>query len=195
MIANLSEGVAAFTSNAYLVTGERTVLVDAGANYDVVSAVREHVDDLDGVVLTHTHDDHVENVPALREAFGVETWGFDPGREHVDHGIADGGTVTLGEHDYEALHTPGHKEDHLVFLSRAAGVGFVGDLVFAGGSFGRTDLEEGDSRKLVESIERLTAFLDDRGTAIDVCYAGHGPAIDGPIDGVEASLRAARFAR
>ncbi|GGM76531.1 glyoxylase-like metal-dependent hydrolase (beta-lactamase superfamily II) [Halarchaeum rubridurum] len=193
MITNCSAGVSAFTCNAYLVTGERTVLVDAGANYDVVSAVREHVADLDAVVLTHTHPDHVENVPALREAFGVETWGFDPEREHVDHAIADGASVTLGDHAYDALHTPGHKDDHLVFLSRAAGVGFVGDLVFAGGSFGRTDLEEGDAGALVESIERLDAALD--GAGIGTLHAGHGPEIDDPRDGVAASLRAARFAR
>ncbi|GAA0302590.1 MBL fold metallo-hydrolase [Halarchaeum salinum] len=193
MITNCSAGVAAFTANVFLVTGERTVLVDAGANYDVVSAVREHVDDLDAVVLTHTHPDHVENVPALREAFGIETWGFDPAREHVDHGIADGGTVQLGDHDYEALHTPGHKDDHLVLLSSAAGVGFAGDLVFAGGSFGRTDLEEGDASALVESIERLHAALDGRG--IETLYTGHGPTIDDPVADVASSLRAARFAR
>ncbi|GGN20101.1 MBL fold metallo-hydrolase [Halarchaeum nitratireducens] len=193
MITNCSAGVSAFTANAYLVTGERTVLIDAGANYDVASAVREHVDGLDAVVLTHTHSDHVENVPALREAFGVETWGFDPGHERVDHGIADAESVTIGDHEYDALHTPGHRDDHLVFCSRTAGVGFVGDLVFAGGSFGRTDLEEGDAERLVESVERLRAALDDG--EVETLYAGHGPAIDDPIDGVAASLRAARFAR
>jgi len=193
MITNCSAGVSAFTANAYLVTGERTVLIDAGANYDVASAVREHVDGLDAVVLTHTHPDHVKNVSALREAFGVETWGFDPEHEHVDYGIADAESVVLGDHEYDALHTPGHKDDHLVFLSDTAGVGFVGDLVFAGGSFGRTDLEEGDAKRLVESIERLHDALD--GAGVETLYTGHGPAIDDALDGVAASLQAARFAR
>ncbi|WP_435096390.1 MBL fold metallo-hydrolase [Halarchaeum sp. P4] len=190
MVSNLSHGIEAFTSNVFLVTGDRTVLVDAGANYDVVSATREHTETLDAVVLTHTHDDHVENVPALREAFDVETWGFDAEREHVDHEIGDGDSVRLGDHSYEALHTPGHKDDHLVFHSPAAGVGFVGDLVFANGAFGRTDLAEGDARKLVESIERLQNALDE---SIDVLHTGHGPAIEAPLAGVESSLRAARF--
>lgn len=189
-VRNLSRGRDVFTSNAFLVPGERTVLVDAGANYDVVAAVREHVETLDAVVLTHTHDDHVANVPALRDAFDVETWGFDADHEHVDHAIADGDTLTVGDHSYEALHTPGHKDDHLVFRSPAAGVAFVGDLVFANGSFGRTDLAEGDSRALVESVERLLDALDE---ADDVLHTGHGPAIEDPLAGVEASLRAARF--
>jgi len=43
MVTNLSAGVDAFTSNAFLVPGERPVLVDTGANYDVVSRIRRHV--------------------------------------------------------------------------------------------------------------------------------------------------------
>lgn len=187
-VTNLSRGVDAFTANAYLVTGERTALVDAGANYDVVAAVRERVETLDAVVLTHTHEDHVANVPALREAFGVETWGFDPGNEHVDHAVADEETVRLGDATYEALHTPGHRDDHLVFVG--PDVGFVGDLVFANGAFGRTDLDEGDGDALIESVERLDNALPE---GIDRLYAGHGPAIEDPAGGVAASLRAARF--
>lgn len=208
MIANLSASVDAFTANAFLVSGERTVLVDAGANFDVVAAVRERAADLDAVVLTHTHEDHVGNVPALREAFDVETWGFDAGSEHVDHAIADGERVRIGDDDYEALHTPGHKGDHLVFhaadqreaANGASGEGrpeshanasFVGDLVFAGGAFGRTDLAEGDRAALCRSIERLRGVLS---ASDDVLYAGHGPAITDPQAAVAESLRAARSA-
>lgn len=188
MIRNLSEGVEAFTSNVFLATGERTVLVDAGSDYDVARAVREHVDSLDAVVLTHTHPDHVENVPALRDAFDVETWGFDPEHAAVDNAIADEETVRIGDDDYTALHTPGHRDDHLVFVSPTTA--FVGDLVFANGAFGRTDLPQGDSRALVESVERLRDAIDED---VETCYTGHGPALDDPLPQVEASLRAARF--
>jgi len=189
MIANLSRGVAGFTSNVFLCTGDRTVLVDTGSNYDVVTAVREHVGTLDAVVLTHAHPDHVANVQALREAFDVETWGFDDGSEHVDHAVGDGERVRIGDHAYEALHTPGHAVDHLVFCAADAGTAFVGDLVFANGAFGRTDFDGGDHRLLVESIERVLDVLDER---YDVLYPGHGPDMTEPIADVETSLRAAR---
>jgi glyoxylase-like metal-dependent hydrolase (beta-lactamase superfamily II) len=191
VIHNLARDVQAFTANVFLVTGETTALVDAGANFDVVSRIESHVDDLDRLYLTHTHPDHVENVAAVRDAFDVETWGFDPESEYVDHPVADGETVQIGDDGYEALHTPGHKPDHLCFYSRSAGVCFAGDLVFANGAFGRTDLEGGDRETLVESIEYLRRSLDED---LDVIHVGHGPSItERPLDDVGIAIRAAQL--
>ena len=97
MIQNLARGVQAFTSNVFLVTGDTTALVDAGANFDLVDRVTEHVDDVDRLYLTHTHPDHVENVEAARAAFDVETWGYDTESAYVDNAVADGDTVPIGD--------------------------------------------------------------------------------------------------
>jgi glyoxylase-like metal-dependent hydrolase (beta-lactamase superfamily II) len=176
MAHNLAAGVRAFTSNAFLLPGERTVLVDAGANFDAASAIRERTGDLDAVVLTHTHRDHVGNLESVKDAFGVDAWGFDTGQKGVDHDIADEETVQLGDEEYLALHTPGHKNDHLAFYSTGASTLFVGDLVFKNGSFGRTDLEEGDHSLLLDSIERL---LDRVDPDLETMHTGHGPSADG----------------
>lgn len=203
MIHNLAEGIQAFTSNAFLVTGERTVLVDAGANFDVVAAIEDHVDRLDALVLTHTHPDHVGNADAVRDAFDVESWGFDPDQPSVDNAIDDEALVTLGDHDYRALHTPGHKDDHLCFYSedhgRSAdrglrsedvGVLFAGDLVFQNGAFGRTDLAEGDRQRLIESIERLLDVVDP---SLGEMHVGHGPSVGRqPYEHIEMAAEAAR---
>ncbi|MFC4359098.1 MBL fold metallo-hydrolase [Halobium salinum] len=217
MIRNVAADVRGFTSNAFLVSGVarsapnatgdagtegptaeadagatgRTVLVDAGAGFDVVSAVREAgVDDLDAVLLTHTHPDHVGNVDDLREAFGVETWGFDPDGPAVDNGIADGETLRIGTSEFTALHTPGHKDDHLCFLSADGAVLFAGDLVFADGGFGRTDLPEGNRGLLVESLDRV---VEATGEGLEELHTGHGRSVvDGPFDHVELAAQAAR---
>jgi hydroxyacylglutathione hydrolase len=192
MISNLAQGVQAFTSNVYLVTGDRTVLVDPGANFDVVAALDERVDELDAVVLTHTHRDHVGNLEAVKTAFDVEVWGYDTSFDGVDHAIADEETVVLGDHKYVALHTPGHKDDHLCLYSADAGVLFAGDLVFQNGSFGRTDLEEGDRRTLIESIDRL---VDRLSPDLAEMHTGHGPSVTtNPYEHVELSARMARQA-
>ena len=169
----------------------RRVLVDCGANYDAVAAVREHVETLDAVVLTHTHPDHVGTLPALREAFGVETLGFDPDHDEVDTELPDGGTVEMGTATFEARYTPGHKDDHLCLFDRESGVLFAGDLVFADGAFGRTDLAEGDRETLIDSIDRLREWVGDDVTAV---YTGHGPPIETePAASLELSARAAKF--
>ena len=205
MITNLAADAAGMTSNAFLVTGNpgeraretadgemgRRVLVDCGANYDAVAAVREHVDGLDGVVLTHTHPDHVGTLPDLREAFDVETVGFDPSHDTVDAELPDGGTVEAGTATFEALHTPGHKDDHLCLFDRDSGVLFAGDLVFADGAFGRTDLAGGDRETLIDSIERLREWVGDDLTGV---YTGHGPPIETePGASLELSARAAKL--
>lgn len=190
MVENLAAGQQGFTSNVFLVEGDRTVLVDVGNAFDVVGAVREHVDELDAVVLTHTHPDHVGNLADVRSSFDVDVWGYDAMPEGIDHAIGDGETVALGDHDYEVLHTPGHKNDHICLYSQASLVLFAGDLVFANGGFGRTDLEEGDRSLLVESIRRVLNTVDEDLTAV---HTGHGPSMTGRArQDIEHAHRAAQ---
>jgi hydroxyacylglutathione hydrolase len=191
MITNLAAGTQAFTSNAFFVSGERAVLVDTGANFDVCEAIREHADDLDAVVFTHTHPDHVENLPQVSEAFGVEVWGYDPEHPQVDHAIADGESVKLGDYEYTALHTPGHKDDHLCFYAEGPEILFAGDLIFQNGGFGRTDLPEGNRKVLIESIEYVAEIVSDE---LAELHCGHGPSInDDAYRHIELARQAARL--
>ncbi|WP_458206463.1 MBL fold metallo-hydrolase [Haladaptatus sp. NG-SE-30] len=191
MIRNIAAGVQSFTSNAFLVVGDRTVLVDTGSNFDAAGQVEKVAGSLDAIVLTHTHPDHVGNVEKVKDAFGVEAFGFDTNQHGVDIAIEDDEMVTLGDDDYRALHTPGHKNDHLCFYSESAGVLFAGDLVFQNGSFGRTDLEEGDRETLVRSIDRVLDAVDDD---LHEMHTGHGPSVTtNPYHDIELASQAARM--
>ncbi|MFW5905260.1 MAG: MBL fold metallo-hydrolase [archaeon] len=174
MIENLAADVQSFTSNVFLVEGERTVLVDPGANFDVVSPLTDRDASLDAVVVTHTHPDHVENAETVASTFDVDVWGYDVDHAAIDAGIVDGDTVQLGDGTFEAIHTPGHKDDHLCLYDGQSKILFAGDLVFAGGGFGRTDLEEGDRPTLVRSIERILDTVDED---LEELHCGHGPSV------------------
>jgi len=185
VIPNLAADVHAFTSNAYLVDGERPVLVDPGANFDVVAALDGHPDP-EAVVLTHAHPDHVGNLDAVREAFEVPAYG--PGAP-AENRLTDGETVRLGDHDYRVLATPGHHPEHVCLYADGPGILFGGDLVFQNGGFGRTDLEGADHAALVDSIEYVLDACSD----VEALYAGHGPVVDQQArEHVELALRAAR---
>ena len=66
---NVTADATEFTCNAYLVPGEAPTLVDAGTMPGVADVVADHVDDLDRVVLTHQHRDHVGELDAVLDRF------------------------------------------------------------------------------------------------------------------------------
>lgn len=191
-VTNVTEGSVEFTSNVFLVESEdaegRDVLVDAGNDRTVLERTHDR-GGIDAVVLTHTHGDHVGMLDEIVEEFGVDVWGYDSESRYVDHAFDEGDTVEMGGEEFEVWHTPGHKNDHVCLYSRDSSVLFAGDLIFAGGSFGRTDLDEGDRATLVESIEKVLERADE----INEMHTGHGPSVrENAKKHVEASLRNAR---
>ncbi|MFW5896137.1 MAG: MBL fold metallo-hydrolase, partial [archaeon] len=170
----------------------RTVLVDPGAMAGIVDAVRERVPDLDAIVVTHQHADHVAELEAVVDAFAPEVYAYaDHTLRTID--IIDGDHLTIGDETFEAVHTPGHADDHLAFVSERTL--FSGDVVvhddeaFTGGSFGRTD-QPGQSRStLIESIYRLLERLPD---SVEYLYPGHGDTFEGDVrEVVERALERA----
>ncbi|MFP8889588.1 MBL fold metallo-hydrolase [Natrialbaceae archaeon A-CW2] len=182
-----------FTSNAFLVTDGRTTLVDAGAWPGVVDAISAQTDDLEAVVLTHQHGDHVAELESVLEAFDPEAvYGYAP-HPLVTETIDDGDTLEIGTETFDVVYTPGHADDHVSLVS--ATTLFSGDVVvhddgaFDYGSFGRTD-RPGQSREtLIESIERLLERMPD---GVKRLYAGHGQVFEGDVrDVVETALERA----
>ena len=188
-VHNLTADADVFTCNVYLATGAVPTLVDAGAMPGVVDAVREHVDGLDRVVLTHQHGDHVEQLDAVLDAFDADCYAY-ASHPRRTHGLADSDAVQVGDEDCEVVYTPGHADDHVSLVGPDSL--FSGDVVvhddgaFDYGSFGRTDMPGQSRERLIESIRDL---LDRLPEGVEHLYAGHGGVFHGDVrDVVETAL-------
>ncbi|WEL22765.1 MBL fold metallo-hydrolase [Halorhabdus sp. BNX81] len=180
-VHNVTADAETFTANVYLATGDRPTLVDAGAMDGIVDVIREYTDDLDAVVLTHQHGDHVAQLDAVLDAFDAKLYA------NADHprrtnGLDDGDTIQMGDETFEVVYTPGHADDHVSLVSTSTL--FSGDTVvhddgaFEGGSFGRTDNPGQSRERLIESIEDL---LDRMPETVEHMYSGHGGVFHGDV--------------
>jgi len=188
-VVNVTADADTFTCNAYLALEGTPTLVDAGAMPGVVDIVEAHTDDLDRVVLTHQHGDHVEQLDAVLDAFDADLYAYadHPRRTHE---LADGDDVEVGTETCEVVFTPGHADDHVSLVSSESL--FSGDVVvhddgaFEGGSFGRTDYPGQSRERLIESIREL---LDRMPDGVGSMYSGHGGVFHGDVrDVVETAL-------
>ena len=168
------------------------VVVDPGGDVPaILAAIEEQGVTVSAIWITHGHLDHVGGAMELKAALGVDIIGpheadvpllTNVAKQAASYGLtgmqdcapdrylAEGETVSFGDHVFEVLHCPGHAPGHIVFFNRNARFAHVGDVLFRG-SVGRTDLPGGDHDTLIRSIkEKLLPLGDDVGF---IC--GHGP--------------------
>jgi sulfur dioxygenase len=114
--------------------------------------------ELDAVLETHVHADHVTGAGKLRERTGARTVASEAGAACIDTHVRDGDVVRVGDLAIRVLATPGHTDDSLSFL--------VGNRVFTGDallirSAGRTDFQNGNASHLYDSITHVLYSLPD----------------------------------
>jgi len=168
---------------------EEALIVDPGEEAPrLLAAIDELGVKLAGILLTHTHFDHVGAVAPVAAATGAEVWvpeieypvladinsfvpfeGFGPFESYeAEHTLAGGERLELAGFEIDVVFTPGHSPGHMTFSIPAEAAVFSGDVLFQG-SVGRTDLPGGDWPTLLESIRTLTESLP----AETVVYPGH----------------------
>jgi glyoxylase-like metal-dependent hydrolase (beta-lactamase superfamily II) len=185
-----------FGENAYLAICDDTgtcVAVDPGASApDLVATIEAQGLDLDAVLLTHAHLDHIEGVHHVRAfAPSVPIWLhpddlamyrgvkrqaamfglFVPDQPEPTDQLVPGQPFRFGKSEFDVRFAPGHAQGHVIFVSEPDGLALVGDVVFQG-SIGRTDLPGGDFHTLMASIRSQVLTLPDA----MVLYPGHGPS-------------------
>jgi len=184
----------ALWTNGYLVVDRegKGVFVDPGGNpQDVIDFMEKQGVDLEWVLLTHGHADHICGLEKLRTLarLGVAVHRLDaPMLDSPERNLSafmqdrclsappekeleDGDTIQAGNLAISVIHTPGHTPGSVCFHVREKGeeVLLSGDTLFAQ-SVGRTDLPGGDQGQLLKSLRKIACLPDEMAV-----YPGHGP--------------------
>jgi len=160
---------------------DRALIVDPGDEPETLLKAIDALEvSLDGILLTHTHFDHVGAVAPVARATGAEVWvpelekmvladimsyvpwpGFGPFESYdAEHTLSGGERLELAGFEIDVLFTPGHSPGHVSFHIPDEAAVFSGDVLFQG-SIGRTDLPFGDHDTLMRSIASLVETLPE----------------------------------
>jgi sulfur dioxygenase len=129
------------------------------------------------VLETHVHADHVTGGGTLRERLGAKTVvSSQGGAPCADVPVDDGDTVRFGKHALEVRSTPGHTNGCVTYVTADKVDGrrfaFTGDALLIRGC-GRTDFQQGDSRKLYRSVhDKIFSLEDDTALWVGHDYQG-----------------------
>jgi len=189
--------VAPFYKNGFVVGCERTreaVIIDPGDEVDqLMGAVRDLDVEVQAILLTHAHIDHVTGVGAAKDAYDVPVYLHHDDLFLYDNTVQQGAMfgfkvqqpppvdvyydlspIFFGDYEVRVHHTPGHCPGGVCLQIGQKGTAgehlFVGDTLFAG-SIGRTDLPGGDYDTLLQSITGVLFSLGDD----KIVHPGHGP--------------------
>jgi glyoxylase-like metal-dependent hydrolase (beta-lactamase superfamily II) len=136
-------------------------VVKAGAQYGGIRRI----------LITHGHPDHIGGAVALRNRLGVPIYAFNrQGVPMADVEVSDGTIFPVGDDTLQALHTPGHRFDHLSFLLVNQRTLFAGDLI-SGITTNVIAPPEGDMHDYLNSLKRLQEV------EIAEIVPAHGPTI------------------
>ncbi len=154
----------------------------------ILGYVKEHRLEVEWVLETHAHADHLSAAPFFREQLGAKVAigseiqqvqsifkevfnlekEFLPDGSQFDRLLNDGDVLQVGGMTIRAIHSPGHTPADLVYLidERAA---FVGDTLFMPDvGTARCDFPGGSAATLFDSISSLLALPQE--TELYICH-------------------------
>ncbi|PRO66683.1 MBL fold metallo-hydrolase [Alkalicoccus urumqiensis] len=181
------------TNGYLLVDGQDAVMIDPGGNPEIIlDILKQESLQLQAILLTHAHFDHIGGLEALRGEIKCPVYlheleaewlgdpekngsGVFPGISPVAFSPADQlikreQKLEVGPFTFEVLETPGHSPGSVTFYLPKLDTAFSGDVLFRGG-VGRTDLYGGSEKVLLHSIHEKMLDLPPETTIAP----GHGP--------------------
>ena len=167
--------VGPYDNNVFVIRCRATgdaVLIDAANEHEKLLELCTQLG-VRRVLETHGHWDHIQAIPAMREAgYEVAVTAADAPRLKdvgYDVFIDDAEVIEVGNLRLLAIHNPGHTEGSISFAVADTPLLFTGDTLFPGGP-GNTALEGGDFATIIQSIDnKLFTF-----PPYTIVLPGHG---------------------
>ena len=167
--------VGSYDNNFFVIRCRATgnaVLIDAANEHEKLLELCTQLG-VRRVLETHGHWDHIQAIPAMREAgYEVAVTAADAPRLKdvgYDVFIDDAEVIEVGNLRLHAIHNPGHTEGSISFAVANTPLLFTGDTLFPGGP-GNTALEGGNVATIIQSIDnKLFTFPPDT-----IVLPGHG---------------------
>jgi len=156
------------TSNIYLIHDR--LMVDTGNGEPInriapiLAGMGKNIRDVERVVLTHSHFDHVGGVEEIAYMADPEIMAHPlehsevKASTHVEVNlipIREGDRVSVDGYNFRVLHTPGHSIGSICLYEDGISLLISGDTVFPYGGVGRVDLPTGDPDALIASVRRI----------------------------------------
>jgi len=181
-------------ANTYLINGSKKILIDPGHDR-LLGNVKDHISklsitlqDIDLIILTHGHPDHVEAVRSFSNSLALialhetELDFIKTLAPHYDLTMGTAnfepqlllreGQLIVDDLTFQVIHTPGHSPGSICLYWPHEKALFTGDVIFYQG-IGRTDLPGGNGQDLKESISRLSSL------EVEHLLPGHGEIVSG----------------
>jgi len=171
---------------AYCEDTKKGFIVDPGGNAEgIIKAVCDNGINVEYIILTHAHFDHIDALAEVKEKLGakvcvhkLDSMGLldgsislyqymsDDKKVKADILLDDEDILYVGNMKLEIIHTPGHTPGSICILSDD--IMFTGDTLF-NMSIGRVDFPGGSDYDMYKSLAKLMKF--DKKIKV---YAGHG---------------------
>lgn len=187
-----------FYENTYVIASSKgnCIIFDPGCyetyEYEeLVNYIKAENLNVESIINTHCHIDHVLGNHHLKEKFEVllkiplnekeifdavpayaPQWGITNYQQaEIDEYLSEGNVISLDEVEMKAIEVPGHSPGHLMFYCADESFVVGGDVLFRE-SIGRTDLPGGNHDELLTNIQSKVYTLPDE----VIVYPGHGPS-------------------
>ncbi len=146
--------------NCYILSeNNKYLVIDPGSEFNKIDSYIDNSGEVMGILITHRHFDHIGALEECVKKYKCPVY---------EKLTTEEDNYKIGPFSFNVIFNPGHTPDSISFYFYQEKKLFSGDFIFEG-NIGRCDLEGGNMKEMMKSIEKIKKYPDDI-----TIYPGHG---------------------